>query len=39
MIKEDEVGEAYSPNGRKREMDISYWWESQREIDHWKTKT
>jgi hypothetical protein len=32
----DEVGRACSTNAGRRGMYIGYWWESQKEIDHWE---
>jgi hypothetical protein len=35
IIKEDEIGGAFSKNGEKRNAYI-YWWENQRERDHYE---
>jgi hypothetical protein len=35
-VKEDEMGKECSTNTGRRGIHIGYWWESQKERDHWE---
>jgi hypothetical protein len=32
----DEMGRTYSMHGRERVMHIKFWWDNQKERDHWE---
>jgi hypothetical protein len=36
QVKENEMGGACSTNVGRRGMHVGYWWDSQKERDHWE---